>query len=133
MERLFAPIESRPWAAALARDLGKALVAVAVIQVTVAGWHDRTALARAVAYAIAGTLLWLTPTRLGAALALLTAAVSAATTVVGHVGVDRPPGEAGILLDLAALWVGGRALVATIAFHRRGRAREAGTGDEPAS
>jgi len=125
VERLFAPIESRLWAAALASDLGKALLVVAVVQAGLAWARNPVALVQAGLYVVAGALLWLTPTRLGALLAVLTAASSLIVTLAGLLGSTPLPGGHSILLDLPALWVAGRALAATLAFRRFCRAGEA--------
>jgi hypothetical protein len=130
VERVFAPIQSRTWAAAVARDLGKALVAVAVVEAALAGLRSPVALLPAALYAVAGALLWLTPTRLGALLALLNAAVSLTTTLVLVLAPTPASGGSRILVDFVALWIAGRALVATLAFRRFGRTGGAAADDD---
>lgn len=121
VERLFGPIEEQATARALARDLGVGLLIVAVLQAALALASGRDALVDAALFAISGALVWATASRLAAALALLSASGSAALSI-GTLTVHGPASRGrNILLGLIAVWIAGRAVVATFALHRLSR------------
>lgn len=121
VERLLAPIEDRQWAAVLTRDLGKVLLLLAAVQATLALARGPMALVDAALYAALGVLIWITPTRLGALLALLVAAGAAALCLHALLVAAGVPDGRNVLLSMFALWITGRAVQATFAFHRFSR------------
>lgn len=122
VERLLAPIEDRQWAAVLTRDLGKALLLLAAVQAALALARGPMALVDAALYATLGVIIWITPARVAALLALLVAAGSAALCLHALLVAAGAPNGRNVLLSMFALWVTGRAVQATFAFHRFGRA-----------
>jgi hypothetical protein len=134
MDRLFGPIEDQAVARVLARNLGVGLLAVGVIQAALALAAGRDALMDAAAFAVTGGLVWATAGRLAAALALVAAAGSAALSIA-TLAVHTPvSGGRNILLGLVAVWIAGRAVVATFARHRLSRVgppREESDGEPP--
>jgi hypothetical protein len=128
VERIFAPIESRAWAAALSRDLGIALVGVAAVQGVLAWLRGPGAFVDAAVYAVSGIVLWVTPNRLAAAVAFATSAAALAIAVHDVFGSANPHGARSILLAFVTLWIGGRALAAALAHRRLSRLGAAAPG-----
>jgi hypothetical protein len=121
VDRLFGPISDPSGARVLARELGVGLLLVGVLQAALAFAAGRDALADAAAFAITGGLVWATAGRLAAALALVAATGSAALSIA-TLAIHAPAsGGRNIVLGLVAVWIAGRAVVATFAMHRLSR------------
>jgi hypothetical protein len=129
VERLFGPIQDDRTARILARDLGLALFVVAVLQTVVALALGRDGLVDAALFAISGVLLRATAAWPAAALALAAAGGSAALSVATLTVHAPVSGGRNILLGLVAVWISGRALVATLARRRFARAQAPMAGD----
>jgi hypothetical protein len=119
-ERLFAPIEDRDGARVLAGDLGKALIAVALVQTVLALARGPGALADAALYALGGAVIWATASRLSAVIVLLVSALSSVLTLLDLLGPIRTSGGRNIILALVAVWIAGRAVQATFDYRRFG-------------
>ena len=128
VERLFAPIEDRDGARVLAGDLGKALLIVAVIQTVLALARDPAALVDAALYAVFGTFIWVTASRLGAVLVLLVAGGAGVLTMLSLLGPVQISGARQIILALVTVWIAGRAVQATFNYHRFGKTAKSAPG-----
>ena len=122
LDRWFGPIEDRGTARLLARDLGAGLLIVAAVQAWLALAFGRDALADAALFAVSGALGWATAGRLAAALALVTACGSTALAIATLTLHEPESGGRSIFLGLVAVWIGGRAVVAALAYRRHSRA-----------
>jgi len=129
LDRWFGPIVSRAGARALARDLGIALLAVAVAQAALALASGRDALADAALFAVSGALLWATAALPAAALALATAAGSTGIAIATLTLHEPASGGRNILLGLVAVWIAGRAVAAAVALRRFARVPPPEPGD----
>ena len=121
VDRWFGPITDREGARRLARDLGIALLAVALAQAVLALASGRDALADAALFAVSGALVWATAALPAAALALATAAGSTALAIATLALRAPASGGRNILLGLVAVWIAGRAVAASVALRRLAR------------
>jgi hypothetical protein len=129
VERLFAPIEDRDGEHVLAGDLGKALLIVAVIQAVLALARDSAALVDAALYAVFGAFIWVTVSRLAAVLVLLVAGGAGVLTIFSLLGPVQISGGRHIVLALVTIWIAGRAVQATLNYHRFGKTAKLAPGD----
>jgi len=129
LDRWFGPIVDRASARALARDLGVGLLVVAALQAVLALASGRDALVDAALLAVSGGLVWATASRLAAALAHAVAAGSAALSIATVTLHAPASGGRSIVLGLVAVWIAGRAVVASVALRRLERAARSGGDD----
>lgn len=115
---LFAPIQDRDGAIALARDCGAAFVVIAAIQAALAYWIGLSILIDAAIYALCGFLIRFRLSRVAAVIAMLLALVAVGVTILNLIGRTRS-GGVNIGLALILLVSGVRAVEAT--FKLKGR------------
>ena len=118
LDRWFGPIVDRDGARRLARDLGIALLAVALGQAALALASGRDALADAALFAVAGALVSATASLPAAALAVAAAAGSTGLAIATLTLHAPASGGRSILLGLVAVWIAGRAVAASVALRR---------------